>query len=523
MPTLTELATWKKVLSHAQPMRTATIGELFSQNPLRFQQLHLKAGGLLADFSRQRVTAETLALLLACLEAQNFENQRRALFAGETVNATENRAAMHMAQRGNSGDAYRVLGQPVMEEVLHQRTRALSFAEAVRAGKCKGASGKPITTILHIGIGGSDLGPRLLASAFADRKAPAIHFIGNVDGAPLREIMDTAAPAQTLVIIASKTFTTAETMRNAATLRDWLVAAGGKDAIAGQMVAVTAAPDAAKAFGVAEEQTFLFQDWVGGRYSISSPVALPAMIVMGEKNFTAFLGGMREMDLHFRDAPLRQNLPVLLAALEIWNVNILGFAARAVIPYAEALAALPQYLEQLEMESLGKRADREGRPLPHAAAPVVFGVTGTPAQHAFMQALHQGAAIIPADILLVKEDNAGLPDHHHMLNANALAQAEALAFGQKDADAHKQFPGNRPCTVLALDALTPAVLGQLIALFEHKVFSESAFWNLNPFDQWGVELGKRLAGPIEAALRAGSKAASPSPSLEGLLAYLRNN
>jgi glucose-6-phosphate isomerase len=386
--------------------------------------------------------------------------------------------------------------------VNSERARALGFARALRAG-----ARKNIKHIIHVGIGGSDLGPRLLAEAFSDGQGPAVHFVSNVDPAPLHWLMLALEPKETLVLLVSKSFTTAEVKRNGETLKLWLANALGKKA-GEHLVAVTAAPEAARAFGVDAKNIYLLWDWIGGRFSIASSVSLSAMAAIGPQRFEEFLRGMAAIDQHFKTAPLDENMPVLLALLALWNVNVLAFNARAVLPYCEALSLWPSYLQQLEMESLGKSADVDGATVDYATAPVIFGSSGTPAQHAYMQALHQGTLKCATEILIVKEGE-GAPEHHRMLKAHALAQAEALAFG-KDAStihegdpalaAQKSFEGNRPSSVIILEKLSPEALGALVALYEHKVFVLGRLWNLNPFDQWGVELGKQLAGPFEAYL-----------------------
>lgn len=518
MSHVTQLPEWKNLMAQSTALRSMHLRELFAKDPARFQTFHLNLNGLLVDYSRQRIDAALMNALQACLKAQHFDKKRADLFFGKNVNESENRPALHMALRAQAGDRFSVNGVDVVGDVVRERQRAFDFAEKIRNRQFMGATGKPITTIVHVGIGGSDLGPRLLAHAFADDKAPVLHFVSNVDPVALQKVMRACDPAQTLVVIASKTFTTAETLRNAHTLRSWLAATLGDANANRHCAALTAAPEAAKAFGISAEHMFLFWDWVGGRFSVHSIIGLPAMLSMGAAAFEAFLSGAREMDAHFQNAPLSENVPVLLALLDAWNGDGLGINARAILPYTESLALLPEYLAQLEMESLGKDA-RPDSAASHASAAVVFGATGTPAQHAFMQALHQGASTIASGIFVVKRDGANLPAHTHMLQANALAQAQALAFGKDDKDTYKICPGNRPVTLFVMDALTPAVLGKLVALFEHKVFTLGVLWDINPFDQWGVELGKKLATPLEQALAGNSDAGDAQ--LAPLLAYFK--
>ncbi|NDE91079.1 MAG: glucose-6-phosphate isomerase [Alphaproteobacteria bacterium] len=483
MAQLTQIPVWREIIQHADSVRGVHLQQSFAGNPNRFDEMSIGQGALFLDYSKQCVMRETLGLLAQALEQQDFASQRAALFAGDAINKSEGRAARHIALRSSNADA----------EVAQALQKSLAFAEKLRARQVMGATGKPIKHIIHIGIGGSDLGPQLLVHALADAKAPNIIFIRNVDGGPIAQAMAQLDPEETLLFIASKTFTTAETMLNADTLLGWITAVMGREKALQHVVALTAAPDIAKAYGVADECIFRFWDWVGGRFSIWSSIGLSAMAAMGAQRFTEFLRGGEAMDTHFYNAPLLQNMPVLLALLSIWNINVLGYQARAVLPYAESLSEWPSYLQQLEMESLGKSVDRDGKAVDYATAPVVFGMTGTPAQHAFMQALHQGTQIIPAEIILIKNPAHALAAHHRMLNANGLAQAQALQQGKQVDDKQKSFSGNRPSSTIMMDELSPFALGQLLVLYEHKVFTESVMWNLNPFDQWGVELGKTLA------------------------------
>lgn len=518
MPAFTETLVWPLLQRHAAALAGRALKN-YAADPARHAVLCLEEGDLFLDISRQDVMPETLALFERLLEEQDFSAQRAALFSGEKVNGSESRAALHVALRAFDDTPRWVNGSDVMPGVKRERERALAFAEAVRTGHVKGAGGKTIRTVIHVGIGGSDLGPRLVAAALGDESAPTIHFVRNVDGKALRRVMAACAPEETLVLLASKTFTTAETMRNAETLRAWLVSALGEACMCAHFVALTAAPDKARAFGIADEHIFRFWDWVGGRFSVWSAVGMPAMLALGAERFKEFLRGAAAMDAHFLDAAPACNMPVLLACLDVWHGTVKGHRARAVLPYAEALGEWPGYLQQLEMESLGKSVDRDGRPVAYSTAGVVFGATGTPAQHAFMQALHQGTDVIPADILLV----AGACDAHGaMLHANALAQGAALLQGKKDSP-EKTCPGSRPTTTLLLKALSPFALGQLVALYEHKVFVEGVLWHINPFDQWGVELGKTLAAPLEKAFLDGHVPESADVASVTLMKRLTNS
>ncbi len=501
---------WPQLAQKAKTM--PSLAQHFAGAPARFDAFHAQAENLLLDFSRQRLDVATLDALLKLLESQQYKTRLAALFAGEAVNRSENHAALHMALRAGAKANFKVKGENVMPAIVAEREKALAFAEELR-------SSKQITDIIHVGIGGSDLGPRLLVEACGDGKGPRLHFISNIDGAAMDALLKTLDPARTFVFLASKSFTTSETMLNAAALKAWLGAGWAK-----QTAALTANPAAAQAFGISDTYIYSLWDWVGGRYSIWSVIGLPAMCAMGRKAFEEFLAGGAAMDAHVQSAPLHKNLAALMAAFSIWNINANNYTARAVLPYAEGLSYFPAYLQQLEMESLGKHTDQTGAEISYATAPVVFGATGTPAQHAFMQALHQGNQIVPADIICVRKAAHAHTDQHAALLANALAQANALAFGRKDSSqpSYRRFEGNRPSSLLVMDELSPRALGQLIALYEHKVFAESVFWDINPFDQWGVELGKTLAGPLAQAL-AGKQGAGIDPTLQGLIAHLRKS
>ncbi|HVY13147.1 MAG TPA: glucose-6-phosphate isomerase [Alphaproteobacteria bacterium] len=489
---LTRRNIWPELARLTQADARTPLDEMFNAEPGRESRFQAGAGAITLDYSRERISAKALATLLKLAEEADIQAARQKLFEGRVVNPSENRPALHPALRRFSPAPLMLNGQDVMPAIRQERERALALAEKLRGGKA-------IRHIVHVGIGGSELGPRLLVDAFADGKGPEIHFIASPDGAALQKLMARLKPEETFVLLVSKSFSTAEVQRNGKTLLAWLEKAlGGK--AKKHLLAATSAPAAAREFGVEEDNIFHLHEAVGGRFSLWSPVSLSAMAAMGAKAFEEFLHGGEEMDAHFQSAPLPQNLPVLLALIGVWNINVLGRGARAVLPYAEGLRQWIACLQQLEMESLGKSVDVSGEKLNYATSPVLFGSTGTAAQHAFMQALHQGTQTIPAEILLVEEDEGPL-EARRFLQANALAQAEALAFGRKDQNAQKTVPGNRPCSVLKLKQLSPRTLGELVALYEHKVFVQGLLWHINPFDQWGVELGKQLAGPIEARLQ----------------------
>ena len=532
-------AAWTALDAAAERDGRRRIVDLFSDEPDRLDRLCLLAAGLRLDLSKQPWSAAGVEAALGLAEAADVEHARRRLFAGEVVNASEGRAALHPALRAPVGAAFRVQGDPVSSAVEAGRAAVRAFTEAVRDGEVRGAGGAPFDTVVHIGIGGSELGPRMVWAALKPL-APRIdlRFVANVDGSDIAAALTGLDPARTLVVVVSKTFTTQETMANARAARAWLREVLGEGADA-HLVAVSAAPAEAAAFGVSADRVFGFRDWVGGRYSIWSAVGLSCVIGLGWDCFERFLAGGAEMDAHFVSAPLDRNGPVMLALAQIYNRNGLGRPARAVIPYAERLRYLPAYLQQLEMESNGKRVRANGGPLTRATAPVVFGEPGTNGQHAFFQMLHQGTDIVPVEFIAVAHNDEGPPELNPMLLANCIAQAEALMVGRGEAEVRAEleakgvagaeadalapqraFPGDRPSTVILLDRLTPERLGALIALYEHKTFVEGVIWGINSFDQWGVELGKVLAGQVLSELTGGA-AAPHDPSTAALIRQLK--
>ena len=532
-------AAWRRLRAAGAAAAARSIAGLFDAEPERLDRLSLTAAGLYLDLSKQPWSAKDLALALDLAQAAGVEAARDRLFAGETANPSEGRAALHMALRAPRGADFAAQGEAVSREVEATREAVSAFARAIGSGEQRGAAGKPFKAIVHIGIGGSDFGPRLVWEALrATDPAIDLRFIANVDPADSAQALAGLAPAETLVIVVSKTFTTQETMANAMIARDWLRAALGEAGDA-HLVAVSAAPDVAKAFGVRGDQIFGFRDWVGGRYSVWSSVGLSCAIALGPDVFEALLAGGAAMDDHFRQAPLSANGPVLLALAHIFNRNAMDRPVRAVVPYAQRLRLLPNFLQQLEMESNGKRTRTDGRPVTQATATTVFGDAGANVQHAFFQLMHQGTDVIPADILAVAHSADGHPDSQTKLLANALAQAEALMVGRSEAEVRrsleadglsageidilapqKTFPGDRPTSFILMQALTPEALGALIALYEHKTFVEGVLWGINSFDQWGVELGKTLAGHILRDLE-GEVAGAHDPSTSALIARLR--
>ena len=529
--------------AHHADMSEVTLARLFAADPGQFKDFHLELDDILFDFSKQRIDRTTLALLLDLARAAKVEGRREALFAGEIVNQTEARPALHMALRNISGAPMRASGIDVMPEVLAERRKMLNFAQDVRNGAIRGATGASFTDIVNIGIGGSDLGPAMAARALSPFIAPhlKLHFVANVDGADLADRLKGLALERTLFIICSKTFTTLETMTNAAAARKAVAEELGEAAVAQHFCAVSTAPEEVGAFGIAESRRFLFWDWVGGRYSIWSSIGLSLAIGIGASHFEDFLSGGAAIDQHFTSAPLDRNVPVLMALIGIWYRNFWDYAGHGVIPYDQRLKRFPAYLQQLEMESNGKSVDLLGERIESETGAVLFGEPGTNAQHAFFQLLHQGTEIVPVDFLVAARPTAANAHQHDLLLANCLAQSEALLRGRgreevearmraqgvpEDAIAalapHKVFAGNRPSSTFLYKQLTPRVLGELIALYEHKVFVQSVIWNIDPFDQWGVELGKELALRLQPVVADKNSALDGlDSSTAGLLARLR--
>jgi glucose-6-phosphate isomerase len=535
---------WSVFDAAAQKAAAVRIVDLFAAEPERLARLTLEAAGLTLDLSKQAFTAEGLAAALDLARAANVEGARGRLFEGFAVNTSEHRAVLHPALRAADGAHYMAAGEPVSAEVETTRAKMKALADGVASGAVKGATGEAFRAIVHIGIGGSDLGPRLVWEALRPVDAPIdLRFVANVDGAEISQALHGLDPRSTLIVVVSKTFTTLETLANAEIARAWLQATLGADGARAHFAAVSAAPDKAVKFGVDANQVFAFADWVGGRYSIWSAVGLSCAIALGWEAFDGFLKGASAMDAHFVEAPLERNAPVMMGLAQIFNRNGLGRSIRAVVPYAQKLRLLPAFLQQLEMESNGKRVTREGQPVLRATAPSVFGDAGTNGQHAFFQLLHQGTDIIPVDIVLVAKPDApetgALIGMQAKLLANGIAQAEALMVGRTEADVRAEleakggepdeidtlapqrtFPGNRPTTSIVLEQLTPYALGALIALYEHKTFVEGVIWRINSFDQWGVELGKTLAVRILGELEGGASLAH-DPSTLALIERLK--
>jgi glucose-6-phosphate isomerase len=510
---------WRRLAAEGERSRQRSIPALFESDPERFRHMALEAADILLDTSKTALTDEALQLLHGLARSAFVEEAREALFTGRHVNVTEDRPALHTALRDFSSAPLQVDGYDVKWEIREVRARMRTFVERFRSGNMTGADGRPLRSVLALGIGGSDLGPRMIVRALTPpAEASPVRFAANVDGAEILEALGPLDPRETLVIVASKSMGTQETMKNAQSARAWMEAGAGPDAWAAQTVAVTARPEKARELGLTEEQVFPFREWVGGRYSLWSAIGLPVALACGWDAFEGLCRGAHTMDRHFRETPLERNLPVRLALTGIWHRSVLGHAAHAIIPYAAGLDLLPAYLQQLEMESNGKSVTIEGAPVAAPTAPVIWGGAGTNGQHAFFQQLHQGTGVIPADFIGAARPPADPGGHHRLLMANMLAQTEALARGRsreqterallarglcaEDAARlapHCSFEGNRPTVSLLLDRLEPEPLGALIALYEHKVFAQSVIWGINAFDQWGVELGKELAGRLLSA------------------------
>ncbi len=532
-------AVWAALGSEQQRLAGTHMRELFAADPERFARYSLRVGSgeneLLVDYSKNRLDAAVLARLLDLARASGVQPARDAMFAGARINASEDRAVLHVALRDPAGPPLLVDGEDVRAAVGEVLRRMREFCAAVRSGAWRGYRGDRITDVVNIGIGGSHLGPQMVVRAlrpYAD--GPRVHFISNVDGAAANDTLASLDPAATLFLVASKTFTTQETMRNAATAREWTVAAlGSEAAVARHFAALSTNLQAVEAFGIDGANMFGFWDWVGGRYSLWSAIGMSIALAVGFERFEELLAGAKLMDEHFAAAPLERNAPVLLALLGVWYRDFFGAETYAVLPYDESLEFLPAFLQQLDMESNGKRVTVGGAPVPYSTGPVLFGQSGTNGQHAFYQLIHQGTSLVPADFIATARPHHGLAEHHRLLLANFVAQTEALLRGRTAEEAHamlelggapvsealvaaKVFPGNRPSNSLVVPLLTPFTLGMLIALYEHKVFVQGVIWDINSFDQMGVELGKELAN----ALLADAVGEHDSSTL-GLLSYLR--
>lgn len=521
MTTPTHLPAWQALQQDYQQTQSVQMRDQFAQDPDRANRYWLEVGGLTVDFSKNRINDQIIADLVALAEQAGLPERIEQMYRGEKINETENRAVLHVALRNRSNTPIMVDGKDVMPEVNHVLRKMGDFTRAVRSGEWLGYTNQVITDVVNIGIGGSDLGPLMMCTALKNFGHPRLnmHFVSNVDGTQMRDVLEKVHPETTLFIIASKTFTTQETLTNAHTARDWFLQAGSEKDIAKHFVAISTNQKAVAEFGIDTEHMFEFWDWVGGRYSLWSAIGLPIMLYLGEENFIELLEGAHLMDQHFRNAPLSRNLPALMGLIGIWYINFYGGGSHVIAPYDQHLHRLPKYIQQLDMESNGKQVQMDGTPVATETGPIIWGETGINGQHAFFQLLHQGTHITPIDLIASLEKRSNLPGHHEILLSNVFAQAEAFMRGKTPAEAraelqaqgvpaehiealvpHKTFSGNRPTNVILLDKITPRNMGSLIAMYEHKVFTQGVIWGINSFDQWGVELGKQLAKTILAEL-----------------------
>lgn len=528
---------WKNLKSHAYSMSKTHISNLFTDEPERFSNFTFSQNDLLLDLSKQRINKESLTLLIQLAEERSLCEWIKNLFNGAHVNDSEDRPALHTALRSPANSSLSINGKNIIKDVHNNLARMESMVNRVHSGQWRGFTGHPIDTVVNIGVGGSDLGPLMACKALSENQTDTaqnikIHFVSSMDGSQLAELLNSLNPARTLFVISSKSFTTIDTLANAQTAKKWLKksssTASEETLVSRHFIGVSANPDKVKEWGIPESNQLEFWDWTGGRYSMWSAIGLPIAMQLGMKGFRELLSGAHSMDEHFRTAPLAENLPVLLAMVGIWNINFLHINAHAILPYDGRLSPLPAYLEQLEMESNGKSVDRQGNAINYKTCPILWGEVGTNAQHAFYQLLHQGTEAVMCDFIVAARryhdtDNPEL-QHQHQLNlANCLAQSRILSLGDSvlegaaDAPAFKRYKGNQPCTTIMLDELNPFSFGQLIAMYEHKVFVQSVIWNINPFDQWGVELGKTVATSLLSALSPEKAQPAFDSSTNGLL------
>jgi glucose-6-phosphate isomerase len=539
MSNLTHSPAWQALSAHQAAIGGLSMRDLFRADPARFDKFSLQLHGLLLDYSKNLITEQSLTLLFDLARQARLQDWIARMFDGDKINTSEQRAVLHVALRAPRDQEILLDGKNVVADVHRVLEHMRRYTDAIRSGELRGHTGKPISDIVNIGIGGSALGPLMVCCALKPYGSAALnaHFVSNVDATDLAETLKRLDPATTLFIVSSKTFTTQETLTNAHSARRWLVEGlGAEEAVAKHFAAVSTNLAATSQFGINPEHVFEFWDWVGGRYSLWSAIGLPIALFVGMDNFEQMLSGAHAMDQHFRTAPLERNMPVLLGMLGVWYNNFFGAATQAILPYDQYLQHLPAYLQQLEMESNGKRADRDGNAVDYATQEVIWGEPGTNGQHSFYQLIHQGTQLIPADFLAPVNSHNPLGEHHAMLLANCFAQTEALMLGKTEEEARaelqaqgmgearlaallpsKVFPGNRPTNTLLFDRLDPHTLGMLVALYEHKVFVASVVWNINAFDQWGVELGKQLAGKLLPELHEKRRVSSHDASTNGLI------
>ncbi|UYG03567.1 glucose-6-phosphate isomerase [Halomonas sp. LR3S48] len=523
---LTRSVTWQALKRLHEQTADDQIRSYFTADPQRFEKMSLRVGGLFLDYSKHAISGAVLDKLIELADHSALVQRRAQMFSGDIINVTEDRPVLHTALRNQGEGPLMVDGQDVMPEIQRTREQIRAFSEAVRSGEWKGFSGERIKDVVNIGIGGSDLGPNMASRALLKYRHPELnfHFVSNVDGAHIQKVLKRLDPATTLFIVSTKTFSTQETLLNAKTARRWFLDNAGEDADVGaHFIAASTNRQAAMEFGIREENVFEFWAWVGGRYSMWSSIGLPIALSIGFDGFMEMLEGAYEMDQHFLAAPFRENMPVLMALIGIWYINFVGAETQAIVPYDQALHQLPSFLQQLDMESNGKSVDIFGHPVDYKTGPIVWGQTGSNGQHAFFQLLHQGTRYVPIDFIASLKPEPGVEDHHFALLTNMLAQANAFMEGSQSGSRLDPYscPGNRPSSVLLLDELTPKNLGALIALYEHKVFVQGVIWNINSFDQWGVQLGKRIAGEISERIDEHSQ--DFDASTQGLLALVREH
>jgi glucose-6-phosphate isomerase len=547
MKKLTELASWQKLKAHYEQTGSLQMRDLFEKDPSRFDKFSLQFNDILVDYSKNRITEETLQLLFDLAKERDVKGWTEAMFKGEKINNTEGRAVLHVALRNRSNTPILVDGKDVMPEVNRVLEKMKKFCEQVRSGAWKGYTGKSITDVVNIGIGGSDLGPYMVTEALKPyaQSGLNVHFVSNVDGTHIAETLKAVNPETTLFIIASKTFTTQETITNAESAKSWfLETAKDPKAVAKHFVALSTNAKEVAAFGIDTENMFEFWDWVGGRYSLWSAIGLSIAVYIGFDNFEKLLAGAHAMDNHFRNEPFEKNIPVILALLGVWYNNFFGAESHAILPYDQYMHRFAAYFQQGDMESNGKRVTRDGEVIEGAyqTGPIIWGEPGTNGQHAFYQLIHQGTKLIPSDFLAPVQTQNPVSDHHEKLLANFFAQTEALMKGKTEAEAraelekeglkgealekllpHKIFPGNRPTNSIFFKKLTPETLGALVAMYEHKIFVQGMIWAVNPYDQWGVELGKQLAKKILAELPGDAKVTSHDSSTNGLINFYKSN
>ncbi len=546
MPSITERTIWQRLQAHKEALEGTHMRDLFARDPQRFERFHLRLGGdIVFDYSKNIVTEETMGLLFELAAQSGVAEKRTAMFSGDKINATEGRAVLHVALRNDTSEPMRVDGVDVMPEVNRVLEKMQRFCANVHDGAWRGFSGERITDVVNIGIGGSHLGPQMVTRALAPYAVPGmhVHFVSNVDGTNVSEVLERVRPESTLFLVASKTFTTQETMTNAHTARDWLVAAydGEETAVAKHFVALSTNEEAVRAFGIRPDNMFEFWDWVGGRYSLWSAIGLSIALAIGFENFRMMLDGAHVVDEHFRSEEPTRNIPVVMALLGIWYIDFWGAATHAILPYDESMEFFPSYFQQGDMESNGKSTTIDGTWVDYDTGPVVWGQPGTNGQHAFYQLIHQGTRLVPADFLAPARSHHAVGEHHRILLANFFAQTEALMRGRTEKEAREEalkgsapaalidvlekamaFPGNRPTNSLLFRKLDPTTLGKLIALYEHKIFVQGAIWNINSFDQFGVELGKQLAKKVLPELGGDEPVAGHDSSTNGLINYYKS-